>query len=106
MRTLYALVLTATMAACQPAENSESPAPEAAPVAADAAGKDAGSRLADVLAAMPDDAKARYQYRHPAETIEFFGIEPGITGFQQFPGGPVFDNRTPNRRRGRGFLRL
>ena len=36
-------------------------------------------KLAAVLAAQPDEAKARYEYRHPHETIEFFGIEPGMT---------------------------
>ncbi|MDH3586393.1 MAG: methyltransferase [Gammaproteobacteria bacterium] len=43
-------------------------------------------KLAAVLAAQPDDAKARYQYRHPQETIEFFGIEPGMTVLEGLPG--------------------
>ena len=45
-----------------------------------------GGKLASVLAAQPDDAKARYQYRHPQETIEFFGIEPGMTVVEGLPG--------------------
>jgi predicted methyltransferase len=44
-------------------------------------------KLATVLAAQPDEAKARYQYRHPQETIEFFGIEPGMTVVEGLPGG-------------------
>jgi predicted methyltransferase len=44
-------------------------------------------KLAAVLAAQPDDVKARYQYRHPQETIEFFGIEPGMTVVEGLPGG-------------------
>ena len=44
-------------------------------------------KLAAVLAAQPDDAKARYEYRHPRETIEFFGIEPGMTVVEGLPGG-------------------
>ena len=44
-------------------------------------------KLAAVLAAQPEDAKARYQYRHPQETIEFFGIEPGMTVLEGLPGG-------------------
>jgi predicted methyltransferase len=44
-------------------------------------------KLAEVLAAQADDAKARYQYRHPQETIEFFGIEPGMTVVEGLPGG-------------------
>lgn len=44
------------------------------------------ARLESVLAAQPDDVKARYQYRHPKETIEFFGIEPGMTIADTLPG--------------------
>jgi predicted methyltransferase len=44
-------------------------------------------KLAVLLAAQPDDVKARYPYRHPQETIEFFGIEPGMTVLEGLPGG-------------------
>jgi predicted methyltransferase len=44
-------------------------------------------KLAVVLDAQPDDVKARYEYRHPQETIEFFGIEPGMTVVEGLPGG-------------------
>lgn len=44
------------------------------------------ARLAAVLAAQPDDVKARYTYRHPQETIAFFGIEPGMTVVEGLPG--------------------
>jgi predicted methyltransferase len=43
-------------------------------------------KLAAVLAAQPDDVRARYEYRHPQETIEFFGIEPGMTVVEGLPG--------------------
>ena len=43
-------------------------------------------KLAAVLAAQPDDVRARYEYRHPQETIEFFGIEPGMTVIEGLPG--------------------
>lgn len=43
-------------------------------------------RLAAVLAAQPDEVKARYKYRHPQETLEFFGIEPGMTVVDVLPG--------------------
>jgi predicted methyltransferase len=43
-------------------------------------------KLAAVLDAQPDDARARYDYRHPKETIEFFGIEPGMTVVEGLPG--------------------
>jgi predicted methyltransferase len=40
-----------------------------------------------VLAAQPEDAQARYAFRHPQETLEFFGIEPGMTVVEALPGG-------------------
>ncbi len=43
--------------------------------------------LADVLAAQTDEMKSRYQYRHPQETLEFFGIESGMTVVEALPGG-------------------
>ena len=42
--------------------------------------------LAAVLAAQPDEVRARYQYRHPQETLEFFGVEPGMTVVEVLPG--------------------
>jgi predicted methyltransferase len=44
-------------------------------------------RLATVLAAQPEETQARYPYRHPQETLEFFGIEPGMTVVEALPGG-------------------
>lgn len=44
-------------------------------------------RLAAVLAAQPEDTQARYEYRHPQETLEFFGIAPGMTVVEALPGG-------------------
>lgn len=43
-------------------------------------------RLASVLAAQPEEVQARYKYRHPQETMEFFGIEPGMTVVDVLPG--------------------
>ena len=42
--------------------------------------------LAAVLDAQPDEMKARYAYRHPQETLEFIGIEPGMTVVEGLPG--------------------
>lgn len=47
----------------------------------------AADALAAALAAQPDAVKARYDARHPAETLEFFGIEPGMTVVEALPGG-------------------
>ncbi len=84
----YLLVLIPLMlAACQPA--SETPAQPAAEADATvtekpvAAGED---RLAQILAAMPEDVQARYPSRHPQETLQFFGIEPGMTVVEGLPG--------------------
>jgi predicted methyltransferase len=42
--------------------------------------------LAEVLDAQSDALKARYEYRHPLETLEFFGVEPGMTVIEGLPG--------------------
>lgn len=42
--------------------------------------------LGAVLAAQPDEARARYKHRHPQETLDFFGIEPGMTVVDTLPG--------------------
>ncbi len=46
----------------------------------------AAPAFADILAAQPDDIRARYQFRHPQETLEFFEIEPGMTVVEGLPG--------------------
>lgn len=43
-------------------------------------------RLAEILAAQPEEVQARYAYRHPQETLAFFGIEPGMTVVEALPG--------------------
>lgn len=45
------------------------------------------ARLAQVLADQPEAIQARYEFRHPQETLEFFGIEPGMTVVEALPGG-------------------
>lgn len=44
-------------------------------------------RLQQVLDAQPEENQARYQWRHPAETLTFFGIKPGMTVVEVLPGG-------------------
>lgn len=43
--------------------------------------------LASILAVQPDETKARFDARNPAETIAFFGLEPGMTVVEALPGG-------------------
>ena len=45
------------------------------------------AKLATILAAQPDKAKARYDARNPQATLEFFGIAPGMTVVEALPGG-------------------
>lgn len=49
--------------------------------------KPAMSALAAALGAQDDKAKSRYQYRHPKQTLEYFGIEPGMQVLEALPGG-------------------
>lgn len=53
-----------------------------------AAAKPASGPLAPILAHPRRDAdRARDQFRHPAETVEFFRIQPGMTVVDFAPGG-------------------
>lgn len=52
-----------------------------------AAGGADSEKLATVLAAQPGEVQARYAWRHPRETLEFFGIAPGMTVVEALPGG-------------------
>ena len=47
----------------------------------------AEAKLAAVLAAQPEEVQARYGARNPAETLAFFGGEPGMTVAEALPGG-------------------
>jgi predicted methyltransferase len=64
-----------------PESTSEESASEATPAAP------AATDLPAILAAQSDEIQARYVYRHPQETLEFFGIRPGMTVVEALPGG-------------------
>lgn len=82
-RYLVITALTLTLAGC----SREAPAPaEPLADAATAAAPASGERLDAVLAAQPDAEKTRYAYRHPKETLQFFGVEPGMTVVDTLPG--------------------
>lgn len=57
-----------------------------ASMSAEATTLTAEERLDAVLAAQSEETKARYQYRHPKETLQFFGVEPGMTVVDTLPG--------------------
>ncbi len=76
-----------------PAEIVEEAVEDASETVDMAADEDAMSETASldvVLAAQPDDVKARYEYRHPKETLTFFGITPGMTVVDTLPGNPWY----------------
>lgn len=44
------------------------------------------ARLDAALAAQTPEVQARYKWRHPAQTLEFFGVAPGMTVVDVLPG--------------------
>jgi predicted methyltransferase len=75
----FALLAVAALAACSPASEPAAETPEA---------KNGGGTLREVLAAdIRADDRARDQFRHPAETLEFLRVEPGMTVIEYIPGG-------------------
>lgn len=86
MRILSALLASLLLLGCtdnKPSATTETPAPEQS----DGAAMTTQPSLSDVLAAQPEQTQARYVHRHPAQTLEFFGIEPGMTVMEALPGG-------------------
>ncbi|MEM9706420.1 MAG: methyltransferase [Pseudomonadota bacterium] len=45
-----------------------------------------GLPLDEILETLPDKDKARIVYRHPKETLDFFGVKPGMTVVDTTPG--------------------
>ncbi len=84
MNKSLALIATLFLFGCQQAAetSSESTTEEAPPAVAEAT-----AGLEAVLAAQPDEVRARFPYRNPRETLEFFGVEPGMTVVEGLPGG-------------------
>lgn len=88
MNRYLLLGLILAVAACgkapEPATSTEaSPAPAAAMPEKSAD----EMRLTELLEAQPAEVQARYAYRHPLETLSFFGIKPGMTVVEGLPGG-------------------
>ena len=72
MRYIFSILIAAFLVSSVHAEDSTFPERVAD-------GMNGGHRSAE--------NKARDQYRHPAETLEFFGIEDGMTVMEIWPGG-------------------
>lgn len=45
------------------------------------------TQLEQALSKQTPETQARYQYRHPKETLEFFGLKPGMTVIEVLPSG-------------------
>lgn len=50
-------------------------------------GRSSQAQLQEILAQRSDEDRQRDVHRHPAETLDFFGIEPGMTVVEVLPGG-------------------
>ena len=86
MRILSALLASLLLLGCtdnKPSATTETSAPEQS----DGSAMTTQPSLSDVLAAQPEQTQARYVHRHPAQTLEFFGIEPSMTVMEALPGG-------------------
>jgi predicted methyltransferase len=98
-KTMILLGIAAILGACgapEPPAAPAAPAATAAPAApaapAAAANMDEAAfwaRFDTALAAehRGDKHKARDQYRHPKETLQFFGLKPGLRVIEIWPGG-------------------
>ena len=89
MVRIIVLSIVVVLLGCEPPHPPppETPAAPEAPVEpAEAAPVDNGDRLANVLAVMPDTHQVRYAHRNPHQTLEFFGIKPGMTVLEALPG--------------------
>lgn len=68
-----------------PAETTEPATQQDMPESTNAAPA-APQSLDEIIAALPAKDQARVPYRHPKETLEFFGVEPGMTVVDTIPG--------------------
>lgn len=87
MIVILAVLLGACTESPPPAESTSQMAEKPAVQAATPVVPDNSELLAAALASQTDEVQARYVYRHPQETLEFFGIEPGMTVYETLPGG-------------------
>ena len=81
----FALFLTACSSGTDSSSESADPAPAETEVAAESPAT--STSLADVIAnERRAEKRARDQWRHPLETLTFFGIEPDMTIAEVLPG--------------------
>jgi predicted methyltransferase len=87
-KTALALLVLSLVAAAGASAADAKPA-AGKPAAAPAAPASTDAKLDTVLAGSwrSDKNKARDQYRHPKQTLEFFGLKPGMSLIELTPGG-------------------
>lgn len=88
---MAALMASAALAACAPGEE----APAETTVSETEAAPEAATEASPLEAAVANPARseenvARDEFRHPAETLEFFGLQPGMTVVEINPGGGAY----------------
>jgi len=83
IKTIGALGAALILAACGGAGS------DADTTHAESAAPDNGALLAAAIAGeqRSDEDRARDEWRHPKETLEFFGVEPSMTVVEIWPGG-------------------
>lgn len=96
MHRFFALMFVLALTACTQLSDSDSDsdtdsiaddnAPAGKPATDLAAAASASERLSAILATQAEEKQARYLYRHPQQTLEFFGITPGMTVVEALPG--------------------
>lgn len=90
---LFSIVLVGCQPSDEPAESAAAPEvpimeqDRQAESEPDATTHSATDRLSQALASQSSEIQARYDQRHPQETLEFFGVEPGMTVVEGLPGG-------------------
>ena len=85
MRFLIILAASIIFGACSQPEVNQTLTAEVMPMAGSTT--IATNELSAILAAQPEAVQDRYVYRHPEETLNFFGIKPGMTVVEVLPGG-------------------
>lgn len=92
-KILLCLVLSLSLIACEKSTNNEQTQSENATKLVQASAQKVveeektGNALEHILESQPEEVKARYKFRHPDQTLTFFGIQPGMTVVEALPGG-------------------
>ncbi len=86
----FVAVLSACPSSATPSATSPTGASPASPIASQAPEPSPALRAAVAGAARTDRERARDVYRHPAETLAFFGLRGDLTVVELWPGGGYY----------------